>query len=58
MSNTCTASMQSVNTSANYTKKTSLWDRFKKYLLDNNEIILSGIVSMNGGTYIPRKYER
>lgn len=34
-------------------KKVSLWERFKKYLFENSEIISAGVIAMNGGTYIP-----
>ena len=52
MSNTCAATMKTT-TSVNYEKKVSLFERFKKYLLENNEIICAGVITMNGGTYIP-----
>lgn len=58
MNNTCTVSMKSAGNTVDYTKKASLLERFKKYLLENSEMICGGIIAMNGGTYIPRRYER
>lgn len=60
MSNTCTASMRSVNTAAkaNHEKKLSLKDRFIKYVLDNKEYIVGGLSAMNGSIYIPDRSER
>lgn len=58
MSNAYAAPRANVKSSENYGKRVSLLERFKKYLLENNEIICAGIIAMNGGIYIPRKYEK
>lgn len=55
MSNTCAVTLKAT-TSVNYEKKGSLLERFKKYLLENNEVICAGLITMNGGTYIPSRY--
>lgn len=44
--------------SINYDKKPSLRERLKKYFAENHELICAGLISMNGGTYIPRRSER
>ena len=36
-------------------KKTTLWERFKNYLIENVDIIARGIIMMNGGYYVPTK---
>lgn len=55
MNNTCTMTM---NAAAETEKKTTLWERFKKYLMENNEMICGGIIAMNGGHYVPTRTNR
>lgn len=58
MNNTCTTPIINVKSSEGYSQRTSLIERFKKYLMENNEIICAGMAAMNGQIYIPRKYEK
>ena len=55
MNNTCAATMNT-RTSVNYEKKATLRERIKKYFSENREVICAGLVSMNGGIYIPSRY--
>ena len=51
----CIRDRMKATASVNYEKKVSLFERFKNYMLENSEVICAGLISMNGGTYIPTK---